>query len=90
MKDNSANMVYTPGGNIVNFIPSKAVAVTPHDTATFQKGLLYIGAGGDIKCKLADDTDFVTFKNVPDASILPFYVVAVHTDSVASEILVLY
>ena len=90
MRKESSQMVYTPAGNAVNFIPNKAVAVTPHDTDTFQAGILYVGGLGDIKCLLEGDTAYVTFVGVPAGSMLPIYVKGVHTDTTASNILVLY
>jgi len=84
------NIIKTPAGKFVNFIPSIAVAVTPSDTATFQEGLLYVGVTGDVTVMLADMSTFVTFKNVQAGSFLPVYVKAVHTDTTATDMLICY
>lgn len=90
MNRENSYIITTPSGQIVNFIPSSAVAVTPHDTAEFQYGLLFVGVGGDVKAMpLALDT-FVTFKNIPSGSWLPIYVKAVHTDTTATNMLICY
>lgn len=83
-------MITTPAGKVVNFIPNQAYVVTPHDTTTFQYGLLYVGVGGDVKAMPQGLNEFVTFKNVPEGSILPVYIKAVHTDTVATNMLILY
>jgi len=74
MKMDERVLVTTPSGEVVNFIPNIAVAVVPHDTNTFQYGLLFVGVGGDVKAMPAGLATFVTFKNVPDGSFLPVYV----------------
>jgi len=84
------NIIRTPGGKFVNFIPNQAYAVTPHDTNTFQYGLLYVGVGGDVKVMPQGLDTFVTFIGLAAGSILPVYVKAVHTDTTATDMLVLY
>jgi len=84
------NMLTTPSGRFVNFIPSTAIVVTPHDTNTFTIGLLFVGVGGDVKAMPADLATFVTFKNVPSGTFLPLYVKAVHTDTTATDMLICY
>lgn len=84
------NIIKTPAGKFVNFIPSIALTVTPDDTATFQEGLLYVGVTGDVRVMLADMSTFVTFKNVQSGSFLPVYVKAVHTDTTATDMLICY
>ena len=37
------NIITTPGGKSVNFIPSVAVAVTTHDTNLIGECLLFVG-----------------------------------------------
>lgn len=85
-----SQVIYTAGGNPVNFIPSIAVAVTPHDTDTFQGGLLFVGVGGDVKAMPKGLSTFVTFKGVAAGAFLPIYVKAVHTDTTATDLLVCY
>lgn len=84
------NIIKTVTGHHVNFIPSSATAVTPHDTNTFQFGLLYVGVGGDVVAMPVGGTAFVTFKNVPSGSFLPLYIKAVHTDTSATDMLICY
>lgn len=83
-------LIKTVAGKAVNFTPNQAYAVTPHDTNTFQYGLLFVGVGGDIKVMPQGLDSFVTFKNIQDGSILPVYVKAVHTDTSATDMLILY
>ena len=84
------NIIRTPAGKLVNFIPNQAYAVTPHDTDTFQFGLLFVGVGGDVKAMPQGLDTFVTFKNVPSGSFLPIYIKAVHTDTAATDMLICY
>lgn len=84
------NIIQTPGGKSVNFIPNQAYVVTPHDTNTFQYGLLYVGVGGDVKAMPQGLDTFVTFKNIAAGSVLPVYIKAVHTDTTATDMLILY
>lgn len=84
------NIIQTPAGKDVNFIPNQAYVVTPHATNTFQYGLLFVGVGGDVKAMPQGLDTFVTFKNIADGTCLPVYVKAVHTDTTASDLLVLY
>lgn len=84
------NIIKTPGGKFVNFIPNQAYAVTPHAANTFQYGLLYVGVGGNIKAMPQGLDTFVTFKNVPSGSFLPIYIKAVHTDTTATDMLICY
>ncbi len=74
-----------------------AAAVTPSDSvalSTTSTGLpcrgLFIGTGGDVAVKLANDTVAVTFKNVSSGSLLPLcalYVMA--TNTTATDIVAL-
>ena len=82
--------IVNAAGEIITFTPTMAVDVVPHDTDIFQKGLLYIGVGGDIKVMPAGQTTFVTFKNVPDGTFFPMPVMAVHTDTTATDMLICY
>lgn len=49
-------------------------------------GSLYVGSIGDLKCKLLDDSEWSTFKNV--RGDFPRLVKAIHTDSTCSDIIV--
>lgn len=84
------NIIKTPAGKFVNFIPNQAYAVTPHDTDTFQYGLLYIGGDGNVKAMPQGLDTFVTFNGCTAGSILPVYIKAVHTDTTATNMLILY
>jgi hypothetical protein len=90
MLGNESNMLTTPAGEFVNFIPSIAAAVTPSDSTRFQAGLLYVGTGGDVVCIPANQSTTVTFKNVPSGSFLPVYVIAVYAATGASDMLICY
>lgn len=76
-------------GYPVNFVPRNAAVVTPSDSETFDEGILFIGVGGDVKAMPAGQEAFVTFKNIPDGSSLPVSVIAVHTDTTATDMLIL-
>lgn len=84
------NIIKTPAGKYVNFIPNQAYVVTPHDTDTFAYGLLYVGVGGDVKAMPQGLATFVTFKGVPTGTFLPIYIKAVHTDTTATDMLICY
>lgn len=71
----------------------KAVAVTPHDTnpLTDVPKALYVGAAGNIACRLVDDGADVTFVGVTAGAILPIRVSHVRsTSTTASSIVALY
>ena len=84
------NMVMTPGGMAVNFIPNIAVAIGTSASSTFQPGLLYLGVGGSIAVVPSGQTNTVTFVGVPDGSFLPIYVKALVAQTTADNILVCY
>ena len=71
----------------------KAAAVTPHDTnalADVPKAL-YVGAAGNVACRLIDDSADVTFVGVPAGAILPIRVSHVRsTSTTATSIVALY
>ena len=77
-------------GKIVTFASNRAVVVTPSNTVRFAPGVLYIGTGGNVKVLPQDNTEFVTFMNVADGTFLSIDVIAVHTDTTAGDILLLY
>jgi hypothetical protein len=82
--------IATDQGRSVDFIVSKASAVTPSDTDTFDYGLLYVGVTGDVKARPVGQTGYVTFKGVPAGSFLPVYIIGVHTDTTATDMLICY
>ena len=84
------NIIQTPANKPVNFIPNQAYVVTPHDTNTFQYGLLFVGVAGDVKAMPQGLDTFVTFKGLSAGAVLPVYVKAVHTDTTATDMLILY
>jgi hypothetical protein len=68
----------------------KAAAIAPHDTNDLPDipRALYVGVGGDIVAICKNDTTSVTFKAVPQGSILPVSVKRVlATGTTASQIL---
>ena len=83
-------LIRTNSGKTINFIPNQAYVVTPHDTNTFQYGLLFVGVGGDVKAMPQGLDTFVTFKGVTAGSFLPIYIKAVHTDTTATDMLICY
>jgi hypothetical protein len=51
---------------------------------------VYVGTGGDLKMKGPGDSDWRTWKNVPDGATIPFRAQAVHSDSTAADLLAIY
>ena len=84
--------VHGKNGKSINFVPDKAEVVVPHASNTFKEGLLFVGVGGDVYARPAGQTTYVLFKNVPDGSILPVYIIAVSNDAstTATDMLILY
>lgn len=72
---------------------TRAMAVIPHDTnpiAEPPKGL-YVGGGGDIAMRGANDTADQIWKSVPAGTVLPFRAAYVRaTGTTATAILALY
>ena len=70
-----------------------AFAVTPSDSAelaTLPKAI-YVGTGGHIVMRGADDAADRTWKNVPAGSILPFRALAIRASgTTAADLLALY
>lgn len=67
----------------------KCFAITPNDTTELPAVVkaLYIGTGGDLTVKAADDSAFVTFRNIPDGFIIDIRAVAVRaTGTSAADI----
>lgn len=69
---------------------TRAAAITTADS-DFANGViyraLYVGTGGSVVVRLADDSDNVTLVNVPDGTLLPLAVKRVATATTASNIL---
>lgn len=86
------DMIRTPSGNIVNFIPNIAVVVVPAVATTLPKGLLYVGVDGDVIARPAGQTGWVTFKGLAAGSILPVYITGVSeaAGTTATDMLMLY
>ena len=74
-----SEMIKTPGGRDVNFIPNRAVAVVKSDTTVLPEGILYVGTGGDVVVMPSGNTATVTFVTVPDGSFLPIYITMVYS-----------
>lgn len=74
----------------VSFVPSRANAVTPSDTDVLMPGILFVGTGGDLVVKPANQPDVVTFKNIPDGTWFPVLVDKVMAATGASDILICY
>jgi hypothetical protein len=94
-KGDNSNLITTPGGRYVNFIPNVAVALgnsSSTTTATFQDGLMFVGTGGDIKVTPSGAAagTYVTFKGIADGTILPVYVKGIHSDTTALDCVMLY
>ncbi len=71
--------------------PDNADAVTPNNSTDLtNKGILYVGTGGNISVITAGEQT-VTFSNVPDGAFIPVSIARVNaTGTTASNILVLY
>jgi hypothetical protein len=94
-KGDQSNLLTTPGGEYVNFTPNVAVELgntASTTTATFQRGLMFVGTGGNVKVTPAGATagTYVTFKNVPDGSFLPVMVKGIHSDTTALDCVMCY
>jgi len=79
-------------GDAVSAPATRGVAVVPHDVnalADVPKAL-FIGTGGTLVLRGSGVVD-VTFKNVPDGSVLPFRALYVRaTGTSAADIVALY
>jgi hypothetical protein len=69
----------------LNLQPAKAFAVTIANKDIYEKGILFIGTGGNIAVIPADNPDagasnptgWVIFKNIPDGTFFPIPVIRV-------------
>lgn len=68
-----------------------ATAVTPSDVTLLPvtRGL-YIGGGGDVVVRMAEDENIVTFTAVPQGVILPIQVTQVRAATAATAIVALH
>lgn len=70
---------------------TKAVAITPSDSALVSARALYVGTAGDVAIAPHRDLDPVIFKNVPAGTILPVHAARVAaTGTTASNIVALF
>ena len=72
---------------------NSAAAVTVSDTVDLpdKSKSLYVGTGGNVKVKMAQSLQDVTFTNVQDGTVLPIIVTRVFdTGTTASSIVNLY
>ena len=74
----------------VNLQFKRSMTVVPSATTLFEPGLLYIGVGGNIKVWLVNDLTWQTFLNVPDGTLFTGLVKAVHTDTTATNMVIVY
>jgi hypothetical protein len=77
-------------GQSVSLQFRRSKTVVPHATNTFDPGLLYIGTGGNIKVWLVDDSTWQTFTNVPDGTLFTGLIKGVHTDTTATNMVIVY
>jgi len=77
-------------GQALPLIFTRSRVVVTSDTEVLEPGLLFVGVGGNIKVKLELDSDFKTFKNIPDGSIFTGSVISVHTDTTATDMIMVY
>jgi hypothetical protein len=80
------NPVEIKGANgiSVNFIPSRAIAIsTPAIGTVYPRGILFVGTGGDVYVRPSDQgqadsqggtKDYILFKNITSGSFLPIYI----------------
>jgi len=83
-------MVAGRDGLPVSFVPSRCNAVAKSDTTVLMPGILYVGTGGSVVVKPANQPDAVTFANVPNGTWLPVLVDKVMAATGASDILICY
>jgi len=84
------NIIVTPGGMVVNFIPNVAVSIATSVSSAFQPGLLYFGVGGDVAVIPSGQTNTVTFAGLQAGAFLPVYIGTYISATSADSILVCY
>lgn len=68
----------------------QASTITPHDVNTVSDcQAIYIGVTGDVKVKLTEDSNFVTFKNMQQGTLYPLECKVVHTGTTATDLVAL-
>ena len=71
-----------------------AAAITKSDSVAITNGptrAVYVGVGGDVVALLQNDTDPVTFKNVPTGVVLPICALRINaTGSTATDLVALF
>jgi hypothetical protein len=87
---NNVNLIHTPAGKPVNFIPNTVVSVATTASTTFGAGILYCGTGGAVAVVPSGQTNAVTFVNIPDGSFLPVYINALVSQTAADGLLMCY
>ncbi len=88
--DKSNVVINHSSGSPVSLQFRRSKTVVTSDTAIFEPGLLYVGVGGNIKVWLIDDITWQTFQNVPDGSLFTGLVKGVHTDTTATNMVIVY
>ena len=54
--------------------PTKAVSITPSDSALLPPCMVYVGGAGNVAVMPADSTTAVTFTGMPAGSVVPVMV----------------
>jgi hypothetical protein len=52
-------------------------------------GLLFVGTSGDVRAKGIGGGEIVTFKNIPNATILPLYLHTIYSGTTAADLIIL-
>ena len=82
------NPTSTLGAILLSLQNGNGYAVTPNDTNTFNRSVLYVGTGGNVKVRFADSEETVIIKNAGDGSYHPVIVDMVYvTDTDADDII---
>lgn len=68
---------------------TRVETVVPSASAVFPAGNLYVGGDGNVKLKASGDIEWHTFYGVTAGTLIPGEIVAVHTDTTATYMLVL-
>jgi hypothetical protein len=86
----AVSIITNPNGSIVRFSSVNAKSVVANDNARFDPGQVYVGSGGDLKYWPSKGIEWITLTNVPNGSFLSIEAIGIHTDSTASDIVILY